>query len=56
MRYDHEQSLQALERDLLIRYSEKERELIVLKSEVIRSHENKEDHNVNSKKLAIKLE
>jgi len=56
MRLDHDYALQSLQRDLLLRSAEKERELLILKSEVIRAQESREDSSVSMKKLTVKHE
>ena len=56
MRLDHDYALQSLQRDLLLRSAEKERELLILKSEVIRAQESREDSSVSMKKLSVKHE
>lgn len=56
MRLDHDFALQSLQRDFLLKSSEQARELLVLKSEVIRAQESKEDSHVGMKKLQVKHE
>ena len=56
MRIDHEYAMQSLHRDMVLKASERERELLILKSEVIRAQESKEDSAVSVKKLTVKYE
>lgn len=56
MREDYENRLETLEREFAIKASEKERELLLLRSEALRHQELKEDSNVSHKKALIKLE
>ena len=56
MRLDHDYALQSLQRDLMLRSAEKERELLIIKSEVIRAQESLEDSSVSMKKQSVKHE
>lgn len=56
MRLDHDYALQSLQRDLMLRSAEKERELLIIKSEVIRAQESREDSSVSMKKQSVKHE
>jgi len=56
MRLDHDYALQSLQRDLMLKSAEKERELLIIKSEVIRAQESREDSSVSMKKLSVKHE
>ena len=56
MRLDHDYALQSLLRDLMLRSAEKERELLIIKSEVIRAQESLEDSSVSMKKQSVKHE
>ena len=56
MKLDYEDLLQRLEREQYVRISEKEREILVLKSELVRKDEQKDDNAIGSKKLQIKFE
>lgn len=47
MRADHEQQIKALEREWNLRVSEREREFLVFKSELMRQHETREDEQVD---------
>ena len=56
MRLDHDYAQQSLQRDLMLRSAEKERELLIIKSEVIRAQESREDSSVSMKKQSVKHE
>ena len=56
MRIDHEYEIEQIHRDNQIKNSEKERELLIIKSEVIRAQEQVEDQVNIQKKLQIKFD
>ncbi|TNV82916.1 hypothetical protein FGO68_gene2838 [Halteria grandinella] len=56
MRGDCESQLKQMEREYTLKMGEKERELLMVKSELLRSQESKEDVNVGQKKALIKAE
>jgi len=56
MRVDHEFALQSVSREIQLRFAEKERDLLVMRSEVLRAQEVREDSSVAMKKLSLKHE
>jgi len=56
MRIDHEYEIEQIHRDNQIKNSDKDRELLIIKSEVIRAQEQVEDQVNIQKKLQIKFD
>ena len=56
MKAEHDHEMQALRRDMQMKSSERERELLVMRSEAARKRETQEDEVLQDKKAHIKLQ